>query len=131
MVGSVERGNGGKAVSLRDYSPVSPLIRPKVLVDLTIFAIQKVLHRFASSFVSFFARAAFIGVLSTLGDRTAGFLNAAIWAAIRETGLIRLQLKLFRADGTDSDWVSHISSILSKVFRPSHLVDIRMPPHKE
>ncbi|MFI5104365.1 MAG: hypothetical protein ACHP79_05525, partial [Terriglobales bacterium] len=62
---------------------------------LTIFAIKEVPHGLAAGLVGFLGRFAFVGVHAALGCGLDSLWLAARWAAVGETGLVRLQLKLF------------------------------------
>ena len=56
-------------------------------------------------------RLAVVGIHVALGDGVGFFGGAALRAAIRETGLVRLQLELFFTDDTDFDGEGHAAMI--------------------
>ena len=69
-------------------------------------------HGSPPSLVCFTQSLALVGVHASLtgGD---GFLGrAALWAAVGETGLVRLQLELLFANRTDFDGESHLRSMI-------------------
>ena len=77
-----------------------------------VLAIEQVAHRLPAGLVCFRLGLAFLGVQSSLaavGDR---FGSAALRTAIRETGLVRLQLELFFTNDADFDGKDHFLSIL-------------------
>ena len=64
-------------------------------------------HRFSASFVRFCQSFALIGVHAPLGCGPIGLRFAACRAAVGKTGLPRLQLELFPADGANFDRKCH------------------------
>src|SRR5208282_2399132 len=73
----------------------------------TVFAVKKVAHRLAAGFVRLFLAFALVGVHAALGYGFGGFSFAAGRATVREAWLIRLQLEVLGADGTDFDGKRH------------------------
>lgn len=74
---------------------------------LAILAVQQLTHRLSPSLAHFSRILALIGVHAVL-SWDIWFGAAASRAAVGETGLIRLQLELFSADGADLGWESHL-----------------------
>src|SRR5580692_5297601 len=85
------------------------------VLALAVFAIEQVAHRLPASFVSFLQSLAFVGVPAPLGNGVGGFGFAARRTAVREAGLVRLQLELFRTDGTDADGECHANIMIQAV----------------
>jgi hypothetical protein len=72
------------------------------MCNLAIFTVQEIFHCTFAGFVELAIRFA-VGL--SLSRR--GFRFAAIGAAVGETGLVRLELEFFSADGAGSDGESH------------------------
>jgi hypothetical protein len=88
-----------------------------VLPHLAIFAIEEFAHGLSPGFIRFPRGLALIGVHATMRFGGTLFGSTTLRTAIGETGLIRFQLKLFPADGTDFDRESHSSSIIRRKQR--------------
>ena len=81
---------------------------------LAILAVQEFAHRLPSSLVRFTRILALVGIHAALSCGGSRFGGTALRAAIGETGFIRLQLELFRADGADFDRGSHLLSMIRR-----------------
>src|SRR5580698_1447564 len=74
---------------------------------LAVLPIQQIAHCFPALFVRFLGRLALVAVHAALGGWGFCFGGAALRTVVGKAGLVRLELKLFRADSTGSDRKSH------------------------
>lgn len=81
---------------------------------LTVLTIEQVAHRFSAGLVRAIRSLSFVSIHATLFRRLSGFWVAACRTAVGKAGFIRLQLKLFRADGTNFDRKSHSKSMIQR-----------------
>ncbi len=80
---------------------------PPGLIGSAVLAVEQVAHGSAAGFIRLTLRLAIEGVGEAFTGGRGGFGSTAFRTAIGETGFIRFELKLFRADGTDSDRKRH------------------------
>ena len=81
---------------------------------LTILAIEQRAHRLSPSLVCFTHCLALIRVHGAPSRRGAWFRSAARRAAVGETGLVRFQFELLRADRADFEGESHLSFMIRR-----------------
>src|SRR5664279_3643117 len=74
---------------------------------LAVLTVKQIAHSLPPCLVGFALGLAFVGVHAALGGHASRLRLTALRAAVRETGLIRLQLELFRAHNTHSNRESH------------------------
>src|ERR1700690_4504859 len=75
--------------------------------QLTIFAVKQVAHGLPARLVRFLLVFSFVGVHAALGCWFSALRLAALRAAVGETGLVGLQLKLFTANTANLNGESH------------------------
>jgi len=75
-------------------------------------AIKEIAHCLSAGRVRFARSFALDGVHAALRGGLGGFGDAALRAAVGETGFVRLQLELFRANDTDFDGECHLGSMI-------------------
>ncbi len=75
---------------------------------LAVFTVEEVAYGLPASGVRLACRFTLVGVHAQLVFGRGCFRGAALGAAVGETGLIRLEFELFRADGADFDGEGHL-----------------------
>jgi|ERR1700733_4270835 hypothetical protein len=95
---------------------------------LAVLAVQKLAYRLPPGLVHFAFRFALVGAHAGLGDRVGFIVGAARRAAVCETGLIRLQLELFGADGADFDRKWHKKLMVIDAVHPEKGADRHAMP---
>ena len=81
---------------------------------LAVFAVKEVAHCLPPGLVRFSHRLALVGVHARFRCGANGFGGAAPWAAVGETGFVRLQFELFLADDADFDRECHFSLMIRR-----------------